>query len=314
MRRPPHSNARDAHRKRFLQVCAGLLIFCGKEAVTRQPLLAAQNNGPQTSAVHSPSGSALAPSPASRIKVADGEYEIYEEANGGAVGPAGEEIYNFHESWTLWRDGAGQYEVEGNRQFESPRYVGHADRFVAQLSRDLTLLRITEYARLPWRRDPAPTTCEFLREELHCFSAKSTATQKVHLHIPMQSPYGFLWPVSPFSLSGLTRQAERDVNRPMAIQLVSVEESSPKNAVYPVVRSGELQYAGVEHIKAADRDWQAYKFSLKVPTYPTFWIWTSSDGLLLSVKTVHADPHWPPEGMKLLRFHKWAEFSAHAER
>jgi len=309
----PHSNActRNACRKLFPQVCATLLIFCGLALRTQQPLHAAQSNESHPSLSQLASTSRA--SPPGRIKVADGEYEIYEEANAGAVGPPGEEIYNFHESWTLWRSGTGLYEVEGHREFESPRYVTHSERFVVQLSRDLTILRITEYAKLPWRRDPGPTTCEFLAKELHCFSAESSAARHVDLHTPMHSPYGFLWPVSPFSLSSLTRQAERDLHRPNAIQLLSVQESSPNNAVYPVVRSGELQYAGVEHIKIADRDWQAYKFSLKVPTYPTFWIWTSSDGLLLSVTTEHATPHWPPEGMRLTHFHKWAEFSGHAE-
>ncbi|PYU29404.1 MAG: hypothetical protein DMG31_17770 [Acidobacteria bacterium] len=42
-----------------------------------------------------------------RTKVAQGEYVILEQANGGAIGPFGEEIYNFHETWTLWRASSG---------------------------------------------------------------------------------------------------------------------------------------------------------------------------------------------------------------
>lgn len=42
-----------------------------------------------------------------RTKVAQGEYVILEQANGGAFGPFGEEIYNFHETWTLWRASSG---------------------------------------------------------------------------------------------------------------------------------------------------------------------------------------------------------------
>jgi len=49
-----------------------------------------------------------------RAKVAEGEYVVLEGANGGAVGPFGEEIYNFHETWTLWRTARGRY-YEGRR-------------------------------------------------------------------------------------------------------------------------------------------------------------------------------------------------------
>ena len=45
-----------------------------------------------------------------RTKVAQGEYVVFEGVNGGAVGPFGEEVYNFHETWTLW--GFGPNPVE----------------------------------------------------------------------------------------------------------------------------------------------------------------------------------------------------------
>jgi hypothetical protein len=245
---------------------------------------------------------------ADRMKLADGDYAIYEEGNSGAVGPAGEEVYDFHESWTLWRTGRESYEVEGERRFDSPRDVKHADRFQIQLSRDLTPIRTTEFAKLVWRRNSGPTTCEFLRKEVHCFSDSGTPGESPEIRIPMELPYGFLWPISPFSLSGLTRQAERDLNRPNPIQLLSLEQPSPINPLYPIVRNGQLQYLGDEEINAAGQVWHAHKFSLKVPSYPQFLIWTSTNGLLLSVAVEHAHANWPREGMKLSRFHKWADF------
>jgi hypothetical protein len=75
-----------------------------------------------------------------RTKVAGGEYAVFERAKGGAVGPFGEEVYNFRETWTLWRTPKGGCQVEGERRFESPTDVPHTSRFVAQLSRDLHLL------------------------------------------------------------------------------------------------------------------------------------------------------------------------------
>src|SRR5437868_6930922 len=155
-----------------------------------------------------------------RAKVAQGEYVILEEANGGAIGPFGEEIYDFHETWTLSRAANGGYEVEGERRFESPKGAAHANRFRAELSRDLTITRLTEFARLKWRRDSGPLSCEFLRSTLHCSSNAKNAGQSLNIKIPMQQPYGLLWPISAFSLSGLTRAAEREAQKVTRIQLV----------------------------------------------------------------------------------------------
>jgi hypothetical protein len=57
---------------------------------------------------------------AAQTKIAEGEYAIQERESSGAVGPFQEEVYNFRESWTLWRTGQGEYEVEGVQSFESP--------------------------------------------------------------------------------------------------------------------------------------------------------------------------------------------------
>lgn len=127
-----------------------------------------------------------------RTKVAEGEYVVSQQANGGAVGPFGEEVYNFHETWTLWRAADGRYEVEGERRFESPEGTPRSNRFVAELSRDLTITRVTEFSRLKWRSDSGPLTCEFLRNELHCSSNAKSPKQAVEVKIPMQGPFGLL--------------------------------------------------------------------------------------------------------------------------
>jgi hypothetical protein len=244
-----------------------------------------------------------------QTKIAEGEYATYEQANSGAFGPFGEEVNDFHESWTLWRTEKGQYRVEGERKFESPRYSAHTNRFLVELSRDLTVLRMTEFAHLKWRRDSGPLTCEFLVKELHCSSAARDPRKSIDLRISMEDPFGFLWPISPFSLSSLTRQSERDTARGTQVQLLSIEQPSAALPVHPMILSGQQQYLGDENIEVAEQKWHAHKFSLKVALHPQFLIWTSSRGLLLALAIEHPHPNWPQEEMKLVRFKKWADFS-----
>jgi hypothetical protein len=245
---------------------------------------------------------------AHRTQVAEGEYAIIEKANEGAVGPFGEEIYNFHETWTLSRVAKGGYEVEGQRRFQSPKDWFHADRFVVQLSRDLTVIRMTEFAKLRWRPDSGPLSCEFLPKELHCSSGGTDPNKAIELHTAVEEPYGLLWPVSAFSLSGLTREAERDPSVPTKAQLVTIEQPSAENPVSVITLSGELRYLGEENIELASQNWQAYKFALKVPLHPEFLIWTSQRGLLLAIAVEHAHLNWPEEGMRLVRFQEWSDF------
>ena len=77
-------------------------------------------------------GGPLPEQAAERTKIAEGEYAIYERHNSGAVGPFQEEVYNFHESWTLWRTENGLYQVEGVRTFESPKDETHSNRFMVE--------------------------------------------------------------------------------------------------------------------------------------------------------------------------------------
>jgi hypothetical protein len=240
-----------------------------------------------------------------RTKVAEGEYAVSEQANGGAVGPFGEEVYNFHETWVLWRGGDGRYEVEGERRFEAPQGTARSDRFVAELTRDLTVTRVTEFSQLKWRRDSGPLTCEFLRSELHCSSNAKSAEEALELRIPMQKPFGLLWPISAFSLSGLTREAERDPRHATQIQLVSIEQPSADMPVLPMILDGELRYLGEENIEIAGLPQRAFRFSIKAALSPEIVVWTTTDGLLLAVSVEHGDKNWPAQGMKLLHFQEW---------
>jgi len=247
-------------------------------------------------------------SAAAQTKIAEGEYAIYEQANGGAFGPEGEEVYNFHESWTLWRTEKQQYRVEGQRKFDSPQFTPHEDRFIVELSRDMTVIRMTQFGPLKWSRNSGPLTCEFLAKEIHCSSGQPIPGQPVNLHVAMENPFGLLWPISPFSLGGLTRQSERDPVHSTQVQLLSMEQPSKALPVYPVILCGDLQYLGEEAMEAAGQRWVAHKFSLKVAMRPQYLIWTSSRGLLLSLAIKHPHPGSPQEGMKLVRFKKWVDF------
>jgi hypothetical protein len=249
-----------------------------------------------------------AKSPSERTKVAEGEYVVLEGANGGAVGPFGEEVYNFHETWTLWRTAKGEYEVEGERQLESPKDVARSARFLVQLSRDLTLTGVTEFSRLKWRRDSGPLTCKFLRQELDCSSNAKDRQNDVDLKIPMGHIFGLFWPISAFSLSGITREAERDRHQATPIQLVSLEQPSEQIPVNPMILDGQVRYLGEERLDVAGEQRRAFKFSIKVALSPELIIWTTPKGLLMRVAVQHPDKNWPEESMKLIRFKEYGGF------
>jgi hypothetical protein len=245
---------------------------------------------------------------AQRTKIAEGEYAIYEHANSGSSGPFQEEVYDFRESWNLWRVENGQYRVEGVRRFESPKYESHSNRFVVELARDLTLIRAKEFTRLRWVADSGPLSCEFLPRQLNCSSGGSDPKREIKLRTPMEKPYGLLWPISPFSFGSITRQVERDPARTTQIDLVKIEQPSMTEPVRATVLEGTLQYLGVEEIQAARRKWRAHKFSVRVPTHPQYLVWTSPKGLLLALAIENEYKDWPEEGMRLARFESSTEF------
>jgi hypothetical protein len=243
-----------------------------------------------------------------REKVAEGEYATYEHDNSGAVGPFQEEVYNFRESWTLWRVQKGQYQVDGVRSFESPKDEPHSNRFLAELSRDLTVIRVKEFTKLKWVADSGPLSCEFLAAQLDCSSGGSDPKREIKLRTPLDKPYGLLWPISPFSFGGITREVERDPGRGTQVDLVSIEQPGMADPVRATILEGPLLYMGEEGIEAAGRKWPAHKFSLKVPLHPQYLIWTSRKGLLLALAIEHEHKDWPEEGLRLSRFESSTEF------
>jgi hypothetical protein len=243
-----------------------------------------------------------------RTKIAEGEYAIHEHSNSGAVGPFEEEVYNFHESWTLWRDEKGQYLVEGVRRFESPKDEHQFNRFVVELTRDLTVNRMKEFAKLKWVRDSGPLSCEFLPTQLDCSSGGSDPKKEIKLRTPVEKPYGLLWPVSPFSFSGITREVERDPKRATQADLVRIEQPGMADPVRATILQGPILYLGEEDFEAAGRKWRAHKFSLKIPLQPQYLIWTSPKGLLLALAIEHEHKDWPEEGLRLSRFESSTKF------
>src|SRR6202162_5639169 len=125
--------------------------------------------------------SALSPQKAERIKLAEGEFAVYQRESGGAVGPFDTAVFNFHESWTLWRTGDSGYQVQGERRFESPKDVPYGNRFEVLLSQELRVTSVKEFARLRWRLDSGPLTCDFSTHELHCSSNAKDPQQAVEV-------------------------------------------------------------------------------------------------------------------------------------
>jgi hypothetical protein len=245
---------------------------------------------------------------AGRARIADGEYAIYERDISGTLSPLEEEVYNFRESWTLWRVEKGQYQVEGIQNFESPKDELHSNRFVAELTRDLTVIRVKEFAKLRWVPDSGPLSCEFLPTQLDCSSGGSDPKREIKLRTPLEKPYGLLWPISPFSFGGITREVERDPKRASQVDLVRIEQPGMADPVRATILEGPLQYLGEEDIEAAGRKWKAHKFSLKVPLHPQYLIWTSPKGLLLALAIEHEHKDWTEEGLRLAHFEGSTEF------
>jgi hypothetical protein len=249
-----------------------------------------------------------APQKVERTKVAEGEYSVYQRESGGAVGPFENAVFSFRESWTLWRTRDAKYEVEGERRFESPKDEPHRNRFQARLTHELRIESVKEYAKLRWRPDSGPLTCEFSGDRLHCSSNAKDPHQKVELEIPMRHTFGLLWPISPFSLSGITRAAGRCPNDVTPVQLVEVVEESVEAPVSPLVLDGHLRYLGQEEIRMARRKWRADKFALDVPLHPGYLIWTSPEGILLSLAVDEGARNEPPRRLDLVRYEKFANY------
>lgn len=243
-----------------------------------------------------------------RTRVAAGEYLIKREPGEAGIGTYAPGLYNFSESWTIWRLSDGSFEVRGQREYESPKDEFHSNSFSVGLGADFCIRNLTEFRKLRWRPDSGPLSCEFQPTKMACSSGTKDPGQAINLSMPMKDAYGFLWPISAFSLSNITRHAERIVGKLTPVQLVTVEEESEQNPVFISVLDGELRYLGRDEVILAGAEWRADEFELKVPLHPAFVIWTSPEGLLLRFAPESSAKTQADTGMTLVHFLKWASF------
>ena len=243
-----------------------------------------------------------------RTRIAEGEYDIYTSSPDGGIGPFAPGVFNFSESWTLWRTPAGTFEVEGERMYESPAYEAHQDKFSVQLSADFHVLRVTDFRPLRWQPDSGPLTCKFLQGNLSCSSNAKNPANQISLNLPLKGAFGLLWPISAFSLSHITRFVDDRAGAAIPVEMVMVDEADSQNPAVTTILDGHLRYLGAENIFVARQKWTAEKFEMRVPLHQPFLIWTSQKGLLLDF--TQADERGRPTetGMSLRRFEKFADF------
>jgi hypothetical protein len=243
-----------------------------------------------------------------RQKVAEGEYRVYRQASDGGIGPFNPAIHDFSETWTLWRLRDGSFEVEGARTYEAPQYESHRDPFAVRLSPKFTVSQITEFKKLRWRPDSGPLKCNFLPEGLDCDSGARDPAQEVRLKLPLKSAYGFLWPISAFSMTNITRFAERKAGSSVPVSMITIDEPSAADPVVASVLEGRLRYVGQEELHVAGAKWQADKFELKVPLNPPCMIWTSPQGLLLDFTLEDNAKRLTEHGMSLVKYEQFGEW------
>jgi hypothetical protein len=236
-------------------------------------------------------------------KVAEGEYKVTLEGDLG-VGPIETEVFHFRESWTLWRTNNG-YELEGRRTYESPRDRLHGDNFIAQLGPDLHLLSIKEFAPLAFGRDSGPLTCLFLPRQLKCDSGGKDPAHRVNVQFGMDRPYGLIWPLSAFSLAGLTRAATT-LKKPTPVQVVQLKQLNDTIPVLAVRSDGLIRYLGQSEtaLTVSGKIERTNVYELTASPIGKMTIWTSQEGLLL----VAERPSWPKGKMELVKFKKFSDF------
>lgn len=242
-----------------------------------------------------------------KVRVAEGEYRVYKQSNAGGIGPFAIGVFNFSESWTLSRLADGSLEVEGEREYQSGSDEDHDNRFTVHLSSNFRVTSLQESRTLRWRPNSGPLSCQFFPARLICKSGIDPG-QTTLLDLPFNEPYGFLWPISAFSLSHITRFATRTPMSVITVQMLSVDEPSMQNPLSASILNGQLRYLGHESITVADRKWDADRFELSTPLHPPFLIWTSPAGLLLDFAEEDNQGRQREQGMKLVHYRQWADF------
>jgi len=241
-----------------------------------------------------------------RVKVAEGEYRVVTDEGDMGVGPIETEVFHFRESWTLWRLPGGEYEVDGDRTFESPRDYIRENRFTARLAADLQILDVKEFAHLRYRSDSGPLTCELLPHELQCHSRARDPAHAVDIQCTMDRPYGFLWPLSAFSLASLTRAAPKEIGRKAVVQVVQLDEVGDDLPVVTIRSDGMIRSLGPSEslFDIIGRKFRANAYELTTGPIGKMTIWTSTEGLLLAAER----PGSIRRRLELVRFTKFADF------
>ena len=240
--------------------------------------------------------------------VAQGEYKVYRQTSDGGIGPFNPALHDFAESWSLYRLSDGTLQVEGNRTYEAPQFEAHKDGFAVRLSAGFNILRVTEYKKLQWRPDSGPLTCDFRSNALDCNSGAKDPRKEVRLRLPLATAYGFLWPISAFSMSNITRFPHRNPGDEIPVSMLTVDEPSSTDPVLVSVLRGNLRFLGQEQTTIAGKKWQADKFELKVALNTPFMLWTSPQGLLLDLTLENNANRLTERGMKLVRYEQFADF------
>jgi hypothetical protein len=253
---------------------------------------------------------AVSPQPdsAERTRVAEGEYAIHTTSPGGGIGPFAPGVFNFRESWTLWRMPEGMLQVEGERSYESPMGEPHQNKFSVRLSPDFHTLRVTDFRSLRWQPDSGPLTCDFLPKELSCSSNAKDPDNEVRLNLPFNDAFGLLWPISAFSLSHITRSVDHHARTALPVRMIMVDEANTENPALTTILDGHVRYLGEEDIFIARQKWRADKFELRVALRAPFLIWTSKEGLLLDFSEQNNRDRPTETGMSLTRFRQFAAF------
>jgi hypothetical protein len=269
-------------------------------------LFASDNSSPRITSTGQAAKQTPEPAMPGRTKVAEGEYRVLGQSGIGSFDFA---VYDFTESWTLWRLEDGTFEVDGTRDYRSPADEPHSDNFEARLSDSFRVLKLIEFRTLRWRPNSGPLSCDFLPAKVACTASSRSKSENLSLELPTQAAAGLMWPISAFSLSSITRGASHDPKATTPVELLTFEEPSDAEPIFTTTLGGRVKYLGQEKLLSAGREWLADKFELKVAMHAPFLLWTSSQGLLLAF-TYEKDGNRLPdnEGMVLVSFRKLQEF------
>ena len=122
----------------------------------------------------------------------------------------------------------------------------------------------------------------------------------------MDRPYGFLWPLSAFSLASLTRAAPKEIGRKAVVQVVQLDEVSDDLPVATIRSDGIIRSLGSSEslFDIIGRKFRANAYELTTGPIGKMTIWTSTEGLLLAAETSGLIKR----RMELVRFTKFVDF------